>query len=101
MTLFNSLRYWLRITLAGGPVGLAYVLRLAWLRRRIAYATTCLAREKEVHREQVAALNEEINQLIGRQYNANICAGQFWDWCQRQDVTQQRQQQSLRRGARS
>ncbi len=100
MTLFNSLRQCLRITLAGGPVGLAYAMRLAYLRRRITYATTCLQREKEVHRAHTAALNHEINELIGKEQSANICAGQFWDWCQRQDIAQLRQQQTLRRGAR-
>src|SRR5688500_8653806 len=58
-----SLRQFAQPFLLGGPVGVYYTLRLAWLRRRAAKVSAWMHQENEVHREHVRALNHELNEV--------------------------------------
>lgn len=69
--------------LLGGPVGIFYIARLAFLRWRMDRVSLYLDRERELHRHHVSALNHELNGLISTQQATNIAAGQFWRWCEK------------------
>lgn len=88
MKLFNKTRERLadygRIFLLGGPLGLAYVARQAWIARRMKTLRTCMDRERDLHRAHMVQLNDEMNQLISTQQGTNIAAAQFRAYCDKQ-----------------
>jgi hypothetical protein len=79
--LFNYLAGLGRTFMLGGPVGVWYTLKLAYLKWRLARVSIYIHREKELHREHERALSHELNELIGQQQSTNIAAAQFWNWC--------------------
>ncbi len=73
-----------RIFLLGGPLGLAYVAKQAWISRRMKAVRTYMDRERELHRAHMAQLNAQMNQLISDQQGTNIAAAQFRAYCDKQ-----------------
>lgn len=72
--------------LLGGPVGVFYAVKLAWLRARAARISLYIHREQELHRANLKALNHELNEVISAEQGANIAAAQFWRWCDKKAV---------------
>lgn len=77
------MRQYFRIFMFGGPVGLAYALKLARIKRRMRRVSAWIEREKETHREHLAALNAEMNRLVSEQQGTNIAAAQFQRYCEK------------------
>lgn len=69
--------------LVGGPVGLLYALKLAYIKRRQAQVVLYISREKELNRAHLAALNHELTQLVTEQQRTSVAAAQFWNWCEK------------------
>jgi hypothetical protein len=67
-----------RVFTHGGLVGVVYALKLAYLKRRMAEVSTCIHRENELHRANLAALNHELTGLIDAHQATNVAAGHFW-----------------------
>lgn len=78
MKLSPAMRRYVHIFFSGGPVGLFYVLRLAWLRWRLVQVSTHLQAEKQLHRECLAQLAQEMTSLVDVEQRLNVAAAQFW-----------------------
>ncbi len=73
-----SVRVLFKLFVGGGPVGVYYTLRLAYLRRRLARVSLLLTRERDLHREHLAALNYELNGLVADQQETHRAAAEYW-----------------------
>jgi hypothetical protein len=67
-----------RVFAHGGPVGVVYALKLAYIKRRMVEVSTCIHRENELHRSNLSALNHELTALIDAHQSTIAAAGQFW-----------------------
>ncbi len=56
----------------GGPVGLYYAARLALNKRNLARTAVFVQRERDMHREHLAAQQQALN----------IASADFWKWCE-------------------
>jgi hypothetical protein len=74
--------------LLGGPVGVYYTLKLARIKRRLARVSHFIHCENATHREHIAALNVELNELISAHQGTNIAAAHFWKHCAKQPEAQ-------------
>lgn len=75
------MRQYFQIFMLGGPVGLAYAIRLAWVERQLQQSQAWMDREKANHAAAVRGLRERTNQLVSRQQGLNIAASQFRAYC--------------------
>ncbi len=66
----------------GGPVGLYYAARLALNKRNLARTAVFVQRERDMHREHLAALGQETKNLVAQQQALNIASADFWKWCE-------------------
>lgn len=73
-----------RIFLLGGPLGLFYVGKQAWIARQMKRVRLYMDRERDLHRQHMAQLNQEMNDLISAQQGINIAAAQFQRYCEKQ-----------------
>lgn len=67
----------LRAILQTGPVGLMYSIKLARIERRMQRLNQHIAAERHLHREHLAQLYAEMDELAGKQLSVNVAAGQF------------------------
>ena len=74
----SSLRAALRSGLRGGVVGAWHAWRLALVEARIATVETWMAREREVHQDQLQCLRHELNALHDARIVATQQAAQYW-----------------------
>lgn len=72
-----------RVFLLGGPLGLFYVGKQAWIARRLKRIRLYMDRERARHRQHMALLNQELNDLISDQQGTNIAASQFRMYCEK------------------
>ncbi len=68
----------LKMLAIGGPVGLAHAVREAWVARRIRLVATYMDRERDLHREHMAQLRNELDALVSQQIRATARATSFW-----------------------
>ncbi len=73
-----------RVFLLGGPLGLFYVGKQAWIARQMKRVRLYMDRERDLHRQHMAQLNQELNDLISDQQGTNIAASQFRRYCEKQ-----------------
>lgn len=81
MKVSNTVRHYARVFFKGGPVGLIYAIRLAWVRRRLDLATLMREGEKELHREHMLALDQQVRALASKQSELHIAAANYWQLC--------------------
>lgn len=62
----------------GGPVGLAHVVREAWVARRIRRIAIYMDRERALHREHMDQLRAELDALQAQQISSTARATSFW-----------------------
>lgn len=62
----------------GGPVGLIYALRLAWLRHRLSQVARFRDRERDLHRQVMHQLDVELKALVDAQQRTHTAAADFW-----------------------
>lgn len=86
MPLFKHLKHYGRLFMHLGPLGVSLALQDAWHSHRINRLSTCIDREKELHRRMVANLNAEMNIAIGRRASIRISASHFRRACEKRDA---------------
>lgn len=67
----------LRALFQTGPVGLMYSIKLARYDRRLQRVSTHMQNERDLHMQNMALLNSEMDQLVDAQLRTNVAAGQF------------------------
>ncbi len=82
MKLSNTLRHHARIFFKGGPVGLIYAVRLAWVRRRLDLVTRMREGEKALHKEHMQELDHQVRALASKQSELHIAAANYWQLCE-------------------
>lgn len=62
----------------GGPLGLAHVLREAWIAHRLHRISTLMERERALHRLHMSQLRAERDRLALHQVSTTQRAAAFW-----------------------
>lgn len=78
MSVQPSRRSYGRIFIFAGFVGLAYAIKLAWLRRRMRQVALYRSRERDLHRACMAQLDAEQKTLIDAQQATHQAAAEYW-----------------------
>lgn len=74
---FTAARHYARVLITSGPLGLLFAVKLSWLDRRLGNTTVYMDREKDLHRDHMAALKHEQTKLIEARQRLLQTAAQY------------------------